>query len=270
MAINIWEDYGRELTAGDSATRKKVFHITGVSDDFTAAALLDGATLAQLGSLWKQSLKVSEEGPEHYLGTITYGPMPLRKPVFEMCLSFDTTGGTQKITQAFSEVSIDVPAGATAPEFNGAIGVKDDGVEGVDIVVPVFNWVEQWSLPKAMMTGAAAWEYAKTLSDLTGTKNAATFRTFAAGEVLFLGATGEWSTKDADYFSISYKFSRLPNREEFDIGEITVASKRGHDYMWVRYQTSEDSAAKCLVQTPMAVIVDEVYPDGDFSLLGIG
>jgi hypothetical protein len=33
---------------------------------------------------------------------------------------------------------------------------------------------------------------------------------------------------------------------------------------------AEDATAKMLVKRPIAVYVEEVYPSGDFSLLGIG
>jgi hypothetical protein len=40
--------------------------------------------------------------------------------------------------------------------------------------------------------------------------------------------------------------------------------------MWVRYADSEDEAAKVIVKKPVAVYIEKVYEEGDFSLLGIG
>jgi hypothetical protein len=37
----------------------------------------------------------------------------------------------------------------------------------------------------------------------------------------------------------------------------------------VRYADAEDAAAKALVKKPIAVYIEKVYADGDFSLLGI-
>ena len=39
------------------------------------------------------------------------------------------------------------PAGKTAADHKGAIGVTDHGVEGCEIVVPKFSWSETWQLP---------------------------------------------------------------------------------------------------------------------------
>ncbi len=51
---------------------------------------------------------------------------------------------------------------------------------------------------------------------------------------------------------------------------MTGINKRGWDYLWVRYADVEDPTAKMLVQRPMAVYVEQVYPYRDFSGLGIG
>ncbi len=40
--------------------------------------------------------------------------------------------------------------------------------------------------------------------------------------------------------------------------------------MWVRYADAEDTTAKAIVKKPVAVYVEKVYDEGDFSGLGIG
>ena len=49
-----------------------------------------------------------------------------------------------------------------------------------------------------------------------------------------------------------------------------MASKKGWEYLWVRYADEEDAAAKMLVKRPIAAYVEKVYEEGDFSQLGIG
>ncbi len=68
--------------------------------------------------------------------TVRYSPVELRDTGASQ-FSFDTTGGTQHITQGLAAGSTYVPAGQTAPDFRGAIGVTSDSVEGCDIAVPV-------------------------------------------------------------------------------------------------------------------------------------
>ena len=40
--------------------------------------------------------------------------------------------------------------------------------------------------------------------------------------------------------------------------------------MWVRYVDAEDATAKAIVKKPVAVYIEKVYEEGDFSGLGIG
>jgi hypothetical protein len=52
------------------------------------------------------------------------------------------------------------------------------------------------------------------------------------------------------------------------IGDISGIAKRGHEYLWVRYEDAVES--NVLMKKPKAVYVNRVYKDSDFSALGIG
>ena len=90
----------------------------------------------------------------------------------------------------------------------------------------------------------------------------------AAGECLFLGASG--SKRGEEDWEITFRFAASPNRTGITVGDITGIAKKGWEYLWVRYADAEDAAAKALVKKPVAVYVEKVYEDGDFSGLGIG
>ena len=77
-------------------------------------------------------------------------------------------------------------ASGTVPDFGGAIGVTHDNVEGVDITIPVYSFPETHFLDAAFVTPG----YYGTLFNLTGKVNDASFKGLAAGECLFLGASG--------------------------------------------------------------------------------
>jgi len=193
--------------------------------------------------------------------------------------SFDTGGATQHITQAIS--SDGFPDGEqrfhegspAAPNMRGAIGVDGDSVQGVDIIVPQLTWTETFDVPAQYVSTA----YIKNLSTLTGTVNDADFRGFAAGEVLFLGASGsqQWDEeKGFGPWSLSYKFVASANQGEgktfpaITMGTIQGIEKDGHDYLWVKY---EDSLSQnSVLKLPKAVYVNRVYRRTDFSQLGIG
>jgi hypothetical protein len=110
--------------------------------------------------------------------------------------------------------------------------------------------------------------YKAALFALTGSVNNAAFRGFAAGEVLFLGASG--SQRGQDDWEITFRFAASPNVTGLTVGSITNIDKRGWDYLWVRYADMEDTTAKALVKRPVAVYVEQVYPFADLSGLGIG
>jgi hypothetical protein len=157
-----------------------------------------------------------------------------------------------------------VSPGQTAPDFKNAIGVSRDSVDGVDIVVPTYKWTETFRLPAAIVTGA----YKASLFGLTGRVNNLAFRGFQPEEVLFEGARG--SRRGAGDWEISFAFAASPNVTGMSVGSITGINKKGWDYLWCRYADFEDEAAQMLVKRPVAVIVNRVYPSGNFSLLGIG
>jgi hypothetical protein len=218
---------------------------------------------------WQVTISYSKDGAED-------GTDPLKRT-----RSFDTTGGTQHITQALNNVTVltsktgsttVTSAGetiypSTQPSMNGAIGVDDNGVNGVDITIPALTWSESYDVPAAYVTSA----YIKAVAGLTGSVNNASFRTFAAGEVLFTGCTGaqEWDDqKGHGPWSLVFRFIASPNVTGQKIGDITGIAKKGHEYLWVSY--ANEVSTSTLVKKPRAVYVNKVYRDGDFSGLGIG
>jgi len=152
-----------------------------------------------------------------------------------------------------------------APDFKGAIGVTQDSVEGVDVTVPVFNFTETHYIDADEVDGA----YKNALYGLTGKVNNAMFRGLAAGECLFLGASGSLRGNGEDW-EITFKFAASPNRSNIVIGDILVPSKTGWQYMWVRYEDAVDSASQKFVKQPVAVYIENVYELGSFAGLGIG
>jgi hypothetical protein len=216
--------------------------------------------------LWAESYSIAFLGDNAWQVTINYektGAEPSTPDPMKRARSFDTTGGTQHKTQAEAERKY----GTNAPDQQKAIGVDGNGVNGVDIVVPALQWQEQYDVPNAYITAA----YVRGLAGLTGTTNNAAFRGFEAGEVLFVGCSGsqEWDDeKGKGPWSLSYRFVASKNVTGETIGSISGIEKKGHEYLWVRYEDAESS--NTLIKQPKAVYVSKVYKDADFSALGIG
>jgi len=180
--------------------------------------------------------------------------------------SFSTTGGTARILTSLETVNSYAPAfWGVAPDFKQAIGVTRDGdVQGVDIVVPALKFSLSYRQPLAVITDA----YVRTLEVMTGTVNNGTFRGRAAGEVLFAGADGSQGTNSDP--TIDYQFIRLPNIANQTIGDIVNIAKKGHEYLWVLFQERDDGSGKYVAKQPLAVYIERVYLETDFSALAIG
>jgi len=261
----------REWTTGDRPAVTLHYLLAGVADDLTAKALLESSTASSYDGLERESIQFEPVWVDTAANDglwdcrVRYVAPEQKEPeVGESSFSFDTGGGTQHITQSISTVNHYAAPGKTAPDFGGAIGVTHDNVEGVDITVPVYAFSETHYLADSFVTLA----YRGTLFNLTGKVNNASFKGLAAGECLFLGASG--SKRGADDWEITYRFAGSPNRSGLTVGPITGISKKGWEYMWVRYADTEDAAAKAIVKKPVAVYIERVYDEGNFASLGIG
>ena len=268
MAVVCTENIdSRNLTDGKAA--ELVYTIRGTEDESVALSELKATASSVLYGLIRQPVIVE---PVHidtgspskciWTGTVQYAPFePAEDPpaTGESVFSFDTGGGSQHVSQSLDTVA-SYPS--SAPDFKGAIGATHDNVEGVDITVPVYNFSETNYLASWQVTTS----YKMTLFYLTGKVNAAAFKGLAAGECLFLGATG--SKRGTEDWEITFRFAGSLNRSSISVGSITGISKRGWDYLWVRYADVVDGNE--LVKQPVAAYVERVYDEGNFSALGIG
>jgi hypothetical protein len=209
----------------------------------------------------------------NYVKTGANDDNPLRRT-----RSFDTGGATAHMTQAIPSATSatgEQRFPRDAPDQKGAIGVDGERVMGIDVVTPALTWTESYDVPSTYVTAA----YIKTLAELTGTVNAAAFKTFAAGEVLFVGCSGsqEWDSEKGDGpWNLSYKFTASGNcgpgqtYPALTLGDVTGVEKDGHDFLWIAYEAAVDSPTSKLLRVPKYVYVNKVYRRSLFSRLGIG
>jgi hypothetical protein len=280
----------------DPSTRSRVWNVIGTSDEDALHADVN-AKITALYQYWTypgqplvrlraEQYSVDYQGDDCWRVAVNYekigGDDPTQSGPLKRVRSFDTTGGMQTITQArggdggervYDSTGFLI---ANVPTMKGAVNVDDRGVNGVDIVVPQLTWTEAYDVPSKFVTNA----YVRSVHLLTGSVNADPFRGFNKGEVLFMGMTGsqEWDAQRGDGpWSLSYKFVASPNRgpdlgglPAEPVGNITVYNKYGHDFLWIRYASVDDANNNLLLRQPLNVYVNKVYPDGDFSKIGIG
>ena len=281
MPITLSERVDSREHSGGSIT----FHyvLKGTSDDLTARSELLAATpLAYNYLIRDQKVVIEPEWVDtvsdtgRWNCTVRYNPGDRKKDdepseIGSVRITGSTRGGSQHVLVSLNTVNA-FGAGASVSDNGNLIGVTKDNVEGVDIPVAVFNFRVKKVFPFNQLPNLTELFY------LTPTTNNETFSVtdtvtgmsivLNAGEGLFLGADfGEARADDAVEFV--FDFAGLPNVSNFSFGGITGISKKGHEYMWPRYEQTVVGGLKVLGQMPKAVYVEQVLKEGDFSKLGL-
>lgn len=175
-------------------------------------------------------------------------------------IDFDTGGGTFKITHGIAHVASYVASGV-APDHKGAINFKDGKAEGVEIVIPQFNFSEKHKLPASVVTDA----YIDSLAGMVGCTNSGQYRAFAAEKLLCLGVSGAPSGEE--FWELSFKFSAGVHRTGLTIGGISGIDKKAWDYLWVEEQPTVSGGD--LTSGIKAVHVEQVYYSADYGVFRI-
>lgn len=275
MAIVVTEGINsREQDWGTSPSATLEYYVSGTNDEAAA----DAAVRAQLNlyrGLWPNSLRV-----EPYIGTgsdglyvfrvvVQYGPTPGGLSVDgeddqEPSYTAEFSTELVKIQQALAVVNNYPAPGEPGVNFRGAINVTSEGVEGVEIEVPVQQFSLTISVPTVSLTKA----YKATIARLTGSINNSPWYGYQAKEVLFRGLSA--SGVFGDRSSLTYRFAVSPNASGLTIGDITGITKAGWDYLWCFYRDATDDDAKMMIKKPLQVNVVQVYPLANFLELGLG
>ena len=253
----------RRWKVGQIPSVELTFSVIDVASDAVALQQVAATAPPSYGSMIRKDIELEPQGHGVWLARVTY--QGLESEDFGL-IAVDFSVGTEsvKILEGY-ETTAYAPPGRVAPDFGNAINVTDDGVEGVEILVPTLEWSETWRHPDESINGVA---YAGQIYALVGTTNAYRFRGFSRGEVLFRGVSGRKTRQDA--WEFTYSFAASPNVTNLTVGGITGIAKKGWEYLWAYYRPQEDNEAKALVQRPVAVYVTRVYRESNFSRIGIG
>lgn len=269
VIVERWDSRGGQADAtGQGSGASLTWVVIGTYDEVEVRSLIEAELPAYYRHWPFQSYTLDYKGGDVWHVESQYG----HGQAGEQEITFNTTGGTQHVSQSLSTTAYQPPGGGAAPpSFKNAIGVNGESVEGVDKTVPVFSFSVTAQVPYAALLGTAL---IGNLHDLTGAVNQAAFRGFERGEVLFLGAQCTFRTplvpvSDPNLtVPVTYQFSSSKNQTGLTIGDIENVSKKGWEYLWIRYKDSTD--ANTLVKIPAFVYVEQVYRYGDFTKLGLG
>lgn len=244
-----------EYSIGDEADHDQALIL--LASTAPSFYLLDGIVLA------KVEYSVTPTSHNMWDGTARYTKRSREREELqegESSYQFETGGGSIHLTHALSTTSY--PAGA-APVDN-AIEFDGESIKGTDIQSAVYNFSETHIIPAASVDAA----YKLALFRATGKTNNATFRGFAAGEVLFLGASGTQRGDGA--WDVNFRFAAQENKTGLTIGGISGIAKKGWEYLWVRWSTEADTASGTTRPKAKAVYVQKVYEDHNYGNLAIG
>lgn len=188
----------------------------------------------------------------------------------ESLLSFEFGSESEHVDIALSQAS----HGTGASERVGnLINVTDDEIQGLEINAPILEFQEEHWFTTSRFSPA----FRRLLATTTQTVNAAAFREWAIGEVLFVGASAR---KSAGQWNVTFSFRVRRNLEDLaftlvkDDGtdEPVVVTKRGWEYLWIESRRLPEAGATATKTrtVPRAVHVAAVYYATDFSIFGIG
>ena len=261
MPVTVSEKFqSRDVVRGINPSAQLNYIIQGTDDYDEALSQLALQAPQVFDNLPRQNYGIEPVTGSIWLGFARYGYQSVQ-PTGEAVYQFDTGGGSQHITQSLGTVRRYGRPGTVAANFMGAIGVTADSVQGVDITVPVYSFSEVHYKNNAFVDE----NYKTTLFELTGTVNSRQFRQFAAGEVLFLGASG--TKRGSDDWELVFRFSASPNMTNMVVGDIQGITKAGWEYLWVQYVDAEAPNAQTLIKQPVSVHIEQVYPYKNFDRL---
>ncbi len=263
----IKEIVGQGLVKGSSSSGTRRYHVSDTLDRDLAHALVDASAPAVSDGLVKQNVKVDELGGGFWEGTVRYGVLEAGE---EGDISWSFEIGTQSFhqTQAREHLADYAAEGIVAPNHKGAVGVEgtpaNRKVVGTDIQIPFFQWEEAHYVAYETVATHA---FINTMEGLVGTINEEAFRIWGPAELLLLGVSG--AKQGEEPVGLTYRFASSRTVLNLVVGDITVPEKLGHHYLWFEYQMEEQAEANALPSPPIAAHYERLYPDGDWSQLGL-
>jgi len=234
-----------------------VYNAHGTEDDIKVTTAVAQEAPAVYRGLKRSSIDVKPVDYKVWEATVNYSLDEDER--FQTDISWTTTGKTQKIFRSYNtESTIDFGGNPWqgAPDFGGLINCTSEGVEGVEITLPVLNFTESHKYKPSEVDS----NLIQSLSQATGSINSDGFRNFTAGEVLFKGISGNTSN---DIVTINFEFAVA---ESWTWTHNNVPHViEGWNYLWYFNIPQMDLHTGYTVQVPMAAYEERVYPYSIFS-----
>lgn len=269
--VELIEESGQ---SGEGDFVRRQYFARGYASSVLAMAAVASTAPATIGSLELSRIGAAEQVEDGYLCDAEWLEPGEKEQRSKVPLETDETQinfeiGTQpvKVFVPISPHDVYTHASATAPADSDRwlIGDQGDGErpEGAEVFEPTASF----SITKAVPDSEVNQTFRNALLELVGTTNNATFYGWAAGSLLFMGATG--SKRGANDWEITFRFSARKNQTGLTISEITGIDKEGWQYLWPRYRLKDDGTAKIVSNVVEHIVVSTVFRSGDFAALDL-
>ncbi|MGC4004702.1 MAG: hypothetical protein QM811_16910 [Pirellulales bacterium] len=255
------EDITIDKEKGDDASR--TWETFDCPTDAIAEAMVAAVAPSTWRGLYRGSFKVRAKGSGIWQVAVSYVPRKPRED-YEFEFRFDIGTESTRITHSLAVRNsyFDPFWLASAPNHNGAIGYDGKEIKGLNILVPKCTISYKVKLPADFVTDS----YKRTLSKTVGKVNSATWKNYAAGELLFTSCTGSVTGTDKDW-DVTFGFTVSENVTGLTVGNISGITKRGWDYLDVLWESTLDLGSERV--TPIAAYVHKVYQDAAYSAPGV-
>lgn len=263
------EKFSTRILSGESAER--VYIITGTTSDAEArVALLTEAPAAIVSGT--KTLKididacdVEEQSDGLWEGTAVYGSggggAKEILDIGQLTVSYQFSAQQTNYKQSLETKSI-VTKLPNQIDFNKSINVTQDGVQGVEVEVPVLSA----TISKKIATSAITDSYIGQIYNTVGTTNESYFRGLQAGEGLMTGVSG--ADNGDGTWDFDYNYAISPNETNLVIAQgLTIPQKAGWDYLWVYYAVEDTPQGP--VQKPVQAQVEKIYRSKNWGALNI-
>lgn len=174
---------------------------------------------------------------------------------------FSTRGGTMNVKRSLETIASVGRDDDPPPSFGSLVNVTDDGVDGVDIVVPYHTK----TITRYLESATVNLSFENNIANLTGCVNDASFLGRDAGEVLFEGA--ESNPRDDGVTEVTYSFVIRANQEDIQVDDLDQFNQKGHEYVWFRVRQASTTSG--VILRPAYGYVERMYPLADLSALGV-
>lgn len=144
-----------------------------------------------------------------------------------------------------------------APNYNQAIGVTKDRVEGTDKFVPKFEF------SVTVKTYPVTLNFLRTVRACVAKTNSAPWKGFATGEVLYMGMTGQCEPNN--FWTLTHKFAAGENLTAVPVTSILTMDKGAWEYLWCTYQQAVVNGVT--LQVPRSAYVEQIYYSADLNVL---